>query len=427
MRRLALTFVLLATFAAPADAAEPWGEARSVDRGDDIGAVAAGIDERGYIVAAWTRRAGDRVALVGARRTPRRGFGRTFTLRAGTHTPSEPHVEFDGRRTALIGYRRWHDGAHRIELRALRPSGRRTTPQLIAGSGSSATLTSFADPAFGRPVFAWARRDPSGELRFARIDATGRVTRVITWDFEGSVTPASVAADPGGRVVVAFVRDGRVNVARRTADDQAIVAQPVSDASATAREPSLAVAPDGRAVIAWTEDGPGDSERVMAAERPAGRAAFGPPQQLAGGGLIYAPRVTASSRSDMYVMWIASNRGSTAGAVRGPLVMSRLEAAKPPVAQPVSAVAQDVEQFDAAADDRGGVTAAWVTDVADEPGGPLYARAITPAGVLGKAQRLSPDGERTGSFDLAVGERGDAFALWATRGGGRLRAARRPE
>jgi hypothetical protein len=93
----------------------------------------------------------------------------------------------------------------------------------------------------------------------------------------------------------------------------------------------------------------------------------------------------------------------------------------------VSPPDRSVETFAMAADGRGGVTLAWLSDKTAEPGGPLEVRAITAQGQFGRAQRLTAPGERAVTAALGVGTRGDAAAVWTTAGSKRVRVARRPD
>ena len=398
---------------AAAQAAEPWGDARTVD-GDAhgrVGSPAVGIGERGYVVAAWTRSRGGETGLVGARRTPTRGFRDTFTIEPRRDRMDGSAIELDGKRNAIVAYRRSFGGALRIGALTVRANGARTRRYLFAGEGDAGTPR-FADPPFARPLLAWTVGTQERDLEVAEANEDGTFDARVRFDLRRVGSDVAVAGEPRGRTVLSYVRTSpdatpRVVVARRIQGTVEFSVQNVSDGRWAPREPAIAVARNGRALVTWFE-----GTRFMGAERAAGSESFGAPRELAAGALR-GGRVIATSRGALLAAFRATD-GS-------------LQLIRPGGRSRLSRPGTRIEQFRLRAGGTGGATAAWIEDTADEPGGVVRAVAITSSGRIGKVQRLSGNGERAPELALATGERGDAMALWTTRGGERLRGARRPD
>jgi hypothetical protein len=437
MRAIALTAALAALLLAPAGAAAAgaWGPAETVSRAGGVPGRTRGmdrpraaIDARGTAVLAWTgpgRSA--REGAFGARRVSARGFGVPFGMRVQDRLVEMATVQASAAGDFPIAWRRFLVSNHRVESTTVRRSGARTGgPISLSGPGSSAYEPEFAAVAAGTlpaaPVLTWSRRE-TGRAQLARA-VGGRLLAGRNVRVPGAIG-ARYVQRPDGRLVAAAVPDENGSVVAVDADAADAFGTPVVVAAGPGpfREADIAVAPDGAVAVAWREYD-GATYRARVALRPAGAAAFGAPVTLSGAGeRALGPRVDITSDGTVRVAWLSGAPGDDrAKPTLGPLVLATVGGAT----QTVTPSGGGARSFDIGADGRGGQTLAWQRRQPGRGPGAIFARAVTPGGALGRAQRLTFGAERGVSLDLAVGPRGDAVAAWTNAAGTRLRAAYRP-
>ncbi len=427
MRGAAVFSLSLTMMLAPPSAlgAAPWGPAETVSRVP--GAAVAAIDRNGLAVLAWTAHS----AAYAARRTAHRGFGEPFALRRQRRPVDGAAVQFDSAGNALLGYRRFVGGNHRIETASLRPGGGRTTPTRLSGQGSSAFGPAFAAVPPGTfspgPVLTWWRGEP-GRVQLAtglggrlRVPATGRLPQ-------------------NAGVRYALGSDGVLLAATAVAGGVALLARPVGGAfrapvaltqgEGAFSDTDIAAGPGGVFAASWRRfDGQTyRAEAVLFSSAGVGSTlTLSGPEERA-----IAPRVVVTADREVRVAYLSAPPGGDDAAPAGGSL--RLATLGRPGAVTVTPPGVEVRGFITAADGRGGITLAWQRHERGPLGGAAFATAVTPAGRVGAPRRLAPPGERVYGLTLAVGPRGDALAAWSTTDprliraprGGVLRAVRRP-
>lgn len=421
---LAATAACLALLAAPAaaPAAKPWERAETVSRVP--GAPAAAIDAQGFTVLAWAGGSAGRRGAYGARRTQSRGFGEPFGLRTQRNWVDSAAVAFSASGDAIVAYRRFLAGNHRIESRTVRRSGSRTPPVSLSGPGSSAYDPAFTAVAAGGlapdPVLAWWRRE-ADRVQLARA-VNGRLFTSSN-DTVAGAQRAQYAQLAGGTVLAASATPTAVLIAARPPGGD--FGEPVTIASGSGpfRDAQLAVGPQDEVAVAWREYD-GDTYRLRVAVAPPD-GAFGPAETLSSADeRAVAPQVAITTDGAVRVAYRSTAPGNDSGPRPGRLKLATTGGQSP--AAVVTGGRQRALAYELRAGGRGEVTLAWQRA---EPGnlgsGAVFARAVTPSGRVGVRQLLTAPGEDGFSPTLAVGPRGDAVVAWVV-GQERLRAAYRP-
>lgn len=411
----------LALLTPVAHAARSWGEARPLQ----LEPFAVAIDERGFAIAVGERGGG----LVGARRTPRRGFGDTFAVASDRR--GEPAIAFTDR-TATIAFSR-ADGS--VSSRQVEAEGARTPPRVLwtEDDGRVPGELTLSGLSSG-PLLAWWIRLGDKYMAFSPTLQIARAEGMVlqparSYDFrQGS---AAVAVEPDGSALVASAVFGssyaggapedHLNVAQAADDGTLASPQTVTDRPARIGSFAVDVGQDGSAVVAWKRYTGDIGADVLASRRPAG-GTFGRAQVLSSHErAVEQLQVAVTDDGDPLVAWLAREEDDC-------YFCSRLLLAEPDGDEPVrlaSGRGERVQQFALAADGLGGATLAWATNPRTRADGLISARAITRTERLGRIQRLNAGDARPRSLALAAGARGDAVVAW-TREEGSALAARRP-
>jgi hypothetical protein len=438
MRLILTIFTVLLLVPASAVAASGWEAPQTIGTasgGAEFADTDVAVDDRGSAVAVWSATGPGRDAVYAARASSGARFGRATLVRGQRGNLDDARVAFDGDRNAVVAYRRFTGGNHRVASRTLTPGGRLLGEQLLSGGGASAFEPLFARTVGDAPIVSWRRSPPrADDLRaeLATAQEGGRFEQRVRYDFPDAPQAFVVAGGPADERVVATVRRvpdsarGEVVVGLPVEGSTTLDLRTVSGGRRTVREVALTVTRAGRIVVAWTEN-VGGRQAILVADRPRG-GTFGPPRQiLAPDRYIDQLTLVTTGEDTARAAWITAPARNAFRLRRGVVNTARLGVGGddgPP--RDVSTAGREVEAFTIAPDGRGGATVLWLSDVAAEPGGPLEARAITAQGRFGRVQRLTARAERAVAAALGVGAQGAAAAVWTVAGGERIRAARRP-
>ena len=280
-------------WSAPVDLSTPGRQAPS----DPVTAVSP----EGLAVVAWWRRdaapaPGRDVVQVRLRATRNAPFvGPTTLSRLADDIAARPGAAAAAGRIGLVG---WTERTHAVALRVLPRTGS-AVPVARLAEGAAVRLTDLdlgVAPS-GAAVAVWAR-DPFPVNGGSGGDRTVRIAVRApggAWSAAGDLSPAGgahpqVAVAPDGSGVVAWERDGALEVSLVTPQGAVTPPAVLSAPGTAARLPGVAVNAAGDAVVAWYQD-----DEVLTAERTAG-GAFGAPRAVSpAGGLPDATNLGAPS------------------------------------------------------------------------------------------------------------------------------------
>jgi hypothetical protein len=359
-----LLLALIALAIAPGGAAAAsWSAPQALTRTGDAFTPALSNGTNGGVAVAYTRMLGS-VQRVELRNGTLRG-----TLRAPVVLDSSSHavfgpavtINFDGR--AVVAWRRFLDGNHRIRATSVRRDGHVGPVRALSGGGESAYDPAFLPSADGQVYLAWPRRTFGQFAPFAN----GGFQPLTSASFGGVGNAPVAAVDSTGTIVVVWSEAGRVMTAEgRPGGAFSAPLQLAAEGS----EPQATVTPDGVVVAMWrTRSG------LVAASRPSG-AGFGAPVTVVDGATA-AARVIASSASEVMVAYVDGTRQ---------LRLQRLTPALVRVGAPFDLGAGDVTVGVAVARDGSAVFAAW----SERSTGAVRVRRLAPGGIFGPPRTIAP-------------------------------------
>jgi hypothetical protein len=333
--------------------------------------------------------------LLGAAAPASADWSAPFALSASV--AQLPHVAMDPSGVATVVWEADGGGSRLIQARRIAANGALGPVLDVSAAGERAFNARVAVDATGNATVAWERRDGLDWIVTARrITAGGtlQATQDLSPAGEAARSPR-VAVDPGERATVLWRAEGATDVVRARRIDAAGTLGPVLDLSAAGDVlgQELAVDPSGRAFAVW-------ARLVGAAHVVEGRAID------AAGGLggtltlsdpgddAFLPEIAVAPSGDRTVVW------ETAA---GPIRARRITAAG--LLGPLVDVSPDGLAPRLAVDASGGASVAWERDAAIE------LRRIAVDGTLGAVQPLSTAGESEAP-QVAVDGAGTARVVW---------------
>ena len=371
---LLTTCALLVRFVSSGQAARPWLAPVEISApGMLVAQSRIAVDEQGGAVAVWTRRAGDELVVQAATRPPGGDWLGPTDISATGQMLGDPQVGVAAGGDVVAVWERFARGRHFVYA-AHRPAG---------GTWQRPTRLS---------------------------DASRR-----------STTP-QVAVDPRGNAVCVWSRYvgtvSAVQAARRPA--RAAWRRPVDLARGSKQgveytQPHVALDGRGNAVAVWTRVAGRPAAAfareslVQAAVGPAGGRWRTATRLSATGGRASGARVAVSLRGDAVVVWSISPRTETFHGT----VQSTTRRAKGRWQAPVSLspAGEFATEPRVGVDESGDAIAIW--NRSDVRGATSLRSAARVAGGRWRpAVGVSLAGERAYGGELAVGARGDAFAVW---------------
>lgn len=423
---LAASIGALLTLAPAAKGAGAWGTVETVSRLP--GPASAAIDDRGYIVLAWSRGVEVTRRVYGARRTPTRGFGDPFGLHTAGEARTWRSVTFDSQRNAIVAWHRQADLGSRVEnrteSRTVRPNGARTDTTVVADIvGAEPHFAAVAPGTLAaHPVLGWGVLDrvDLARARDGRLTDAQREEVIDGDDYGFEEARFALTSD---ETVVAALYDGPLFVTERPPGGSFGPRQQISQSGQFAADPRLAIGPDGTIAAVW--EGPtAEGRSVFASARPPD-GQFSPPMRVS------APDerpldfdVVVTTDGIVRVAYLAARYDDIRPI--GPVRLATLAGER----ETLTPTGLDAADLRIAADGRGGTTVAWQRSGYGSPGqgNAIFARAITPSGRVGKRSKLTRTGEDGTDLELAVAPDGSALVAWTSGEGllgDRLRAVRR--
>lgn len=383
--------------------------------GTETDAPQVAVDDSGDAVATWRARDSDgsNLRIEATTISSADVLGPVHTLSSGGGFVFEPQVAIDADGDAIVFWYQQHDGdAYRVWARRISSSGVVGPPQALTPAVEQAIDVQVAidDAAVGTAVAAWVSNDGSpGRIRARSMLTTGelRPTRTLSAPGANAIGP-DVAVDADGDAIVAWSRAGRAQARRLSSADVLGPTQTLSVAGNPAFNPRIAVDDDGDAVaVWWRDDGTDEGTSFRAEARTISKTgALGTLRKLSGpGGDGLEPHVATYPGGDSIAVWLRDD-----GTTRR--VHTRAISAAG-VLGPVSTLSgAGVDAFSpsVAVGDSGDAIAVWERD--DLTLSRVQARTISTAGVHGPVQTLS-SGERDAfNIQVAAEPDADAIAIW---------------
>ena len=432
LRRALLAAVLLAVFAAPAQAAPSWLPPFTLTAEDlQEPHIAVAVAADGTTVATWSRSDGGNRVVEAARRAPGGSFGAPVKLSDPGNNATAPQVGIDAFGNATVAWDEALPAGVRVRVARLPASApsfeqpqtlfaaaNAAAPAIGVGTNGTAVVV-FQEGPLGSAVLKAAIREGAGGL-FANAqtisDPSGNFYAT------NGTASADVAVAPNGSAVVAWATfvnaDGRYLVQTNTRAPNDVFASTGQTRSSTAagasgEHPSLAMDAAGNATVAWTDipDTAAPDREVRFSTRPAG-GGFAPAVAASGPAAIAEnPDLAATGNGTIIGMWLSGSGSSrqVETAIRAPGASSfgshqLLLPASGPGLEPQLAV-----------NPAGDALVIWPqTDL-----GGLAAARRTPGGTFGEAQEVVGDSaEPPGTAfqftnpTLALDDEGNATAFW---------------
>lgn len=429
------TLTLASALAAPApvSAASPWSPAQTVERAGS-GRIAlsdqpGATDARGTRWVAWVHARGRAPSVrVAIRRAGARTWSAPITVRTDTRRSIDPPVvALDARGRAVLAWRHWMAGAHRLESRTVTARGELGPLRVLTGPRSSAFSPRFHRAHDDTLLLAWRRGSAAPSWQVARDTGAGlgRPSGLLPIPaYEASFT---TTADGGA--VAAWSTIGRpfsrVRAARIAADGTLGPVLDVSQEARTARDPVLVRTTTGAATVVFTQSD-GSTFRLRAATLAPAAPVFDPAVSLTGAdvGAIdpAAVHLTAGETDVVVLTRPAGLVRAGAGAVR----LVRLDPAGRPVGtvRRLTGAGEEAVRPVVTRDGARGAIAGWEQVVG--PGHhAAWVRALSPGGLGGPPRRLSSPGERVVGLTVTGGPTLQGLAAWTTTTGSAMRVASR--
>lgn len=414
--------VLLTLGAAPALAAPRWLAPVPVSsEGVDAGSSSLAVGRAGHAVLAWTEGGGPaRTLRARLRAAGAPDWGPALDLSSpGAVVLGEVVVDAVG--NAVILFSEFSGMAGTLRVARIAPGAGTADVQDVSDGAAFVFSPSLAVDGRGGLVVAWRQNDgPSGSRALIRARTPEGVWSPIAAASDPAQAPSEVdvAADADGDAVVIFTNGPQraltLLAVRRSADGTLSASRELS-AAGDVGSASVAVDPAGNAVAAWVSM-EGSTPRVRAATQAVG-ADWTPPEAL--GPAVPAPfdQVTATALVEpdgtASVVWYA---GPTAGVLArarplggawGP--ETRLSPTDVEVSGP-----QAPRVPLAASGPGGGVIATWTRAAGAAPG--IVQAALRPAGAAAfePALDISRPGLAAVAPVAAVAPAGEAVAAWTS-------------
>jgi hypothetical protein len=358
--RTVLLALLALALAPTGAAAATWSAPQALTRAGDAFSPALANGTNGGVAVAYTRQLG------ATTRAELRNGTLSGTLRAPVVLDSSRHaifspavtINFDGR--AVVAWRRYLDGNHRVRATSVRRDGHVGPVVALSGGGQSAYDPKFLPSADGQVYLSWPRRTFGQFVPFAN----GSFQPFTSSPFAAIGNEPVAAVDPTGTIVLAWSGAGVMTA-------QARPGGPFSTRSdaVVAEHPQMAVTPDGTVVVAFTQVG-----QIGAATRPPG-GDFGTPVGLVDETI--ASRIIGSPGGEVLLAYVDKSRH---------LWLQRLTPALALVGAPIALGAGDETSGVALARDGSAVFASWTVRAT----GAVRVRRIAPGGIVGAPRTIAP-------------------------------------
>jgi hypothetical protein len=361
--RTVLLAVVALALAPSAASAASWSAPQALTRSGDASQPALANGTNGGVAVAYLRQLGS------ATRTELRNGTLSGTLRApvvldsSTHAVFDPAVaiNFDGR--AVVAWRRYFDGNHRVRATSVRRDGHVGTIKQLSGGGESAYEPVFPQSADGQVYLMWPRRTFGQFVPFA-----GGVFQPFTSSGGGAIGNEPVAAvDATGAIVLVWESGGAIMTA--TGRPGGSFSAPTVLATA-GRDPQATVLRDGTVVAAWKSD-----FGVVAAARPSG-GSFAAPITVVDGTTI-AARVITSAAGEVMLSYVDSARHAW---------LQRLTPALARVGSPFDLAPGQQTMDVALARDPSAVFVSW----SERDSGAIHVRRLAAGGIFGTIRTIAP-------------------------------------
>jgi len=415
--------LLLGVFARSAAAAPAWLAPVTVSAaGQHASVPQIALDGGGNAVAVWCRYDGTHTIVQSAFRPAGGAWQAPVALSAAGRDALDPQVAFDAAGDAFAVWTR-SDGTNQIAQAAVRPAGGTwQAPVSLSGAGQDAAYPQIGADGTGDAVAVWTRAGFGEESRVqaAARPAGGPWQAPVSLSAAGQdAYDAQVAIDPHGAAVAVWDRsdgtDQIVQVASRAAGGAWQPPLSLSASGQNAIYPQVAVDGQGTAAVVWQRFD-GVNSIVQAAVRPAGGSWPSSPVDVSlADGSAEAPQVALDAAGNAVAVW---QRFGASGSV--------VQAASRPVGGgwqapvPLSRTGHDAEAPQVAIGDHGDAVAVW--DRADGARTIVQA-AVRPAGGgwSSTPDDLSDAGQSATGAQVAVDGQGDAVATWLRGDGIHLR------
>ena len=353
---------LLALAMAPAGAvAASWSAPQALTRAGDVFSPALANGTNGGVAVAYGRQLGGTTrvelrngTLGGALRAP-------VVLDSSTHAIFDPAVaiNFDGR--AVVAWRRYFEGNHRVRATSVRRDGHVGPVRHLSGGGESAYAPAFLPSADGQTYLGWPRRTFGQFVPFAN----GSFQPFSSSPFAGIGNEPAAAVDATGTIVLAWSGAGVMTAHARPGG----AFSTPSDAVA-AEHPQMAVTPDGTVVVAYSAFG-----QIGASARSSG-GELGTPVGVVDDTTI-AWRIIGSPGGEVLVAYVDESHH---------LWLQRLTPALARVGAPIDLGGSDDTRDVALARDGSAVFASWTAHTT----GAIRVRRIAPGGIVGPVRTIAP-------------------------------------
>ena len=253
------------------------------------------VSPDGHAAAAWTGRAGSRMVIQIARRSPGdASWGPASGISRNGQNAVEPAVVVDPAGTAAVVWRRYDSRVYRVQFTLCPLGAGCLAPRSLSQAGRSAVNPRIGVDGAGNVHVLWRRFDGVRyRVQAVARDATGVFTPVATISALASTVP-QLAVSANGEAVAAWRTYGRGERIQASARlpatgqwaDPTDLSRPGRNVRYTA--PRIAVDPTGNTVVLWERPRIGD-DRLESAVRAPGAGVFAPAEPVAGGGEIVDP------------------------------------------------------------------------------------------------------------------------------------------
>ena len=347
-----------------------WGGVRVSAEGVEGSTPAVAIDDQGNVVTVWRQNTGPHPRIYAATRHAGGSFGAPVAVSAEGEEATEPTVAVDAAGETTVVWLSNDGTSEVVQAATAALGGTYSSPATLSGDGVNASDPHVTVDQSGDTVVAWTRE---GDLNVATRQA-GRSFPApypggdgeVLGELASSSTPHIVVDEAGEALAVWKAPSGSVRAMRRPAGVPAF--GPGETLAVTTGLPSAAMNESGEAVVAW----PSGLGVEVTTATPG--AAFGAPTpiELLSGFVPAAAQVAIGARGNVAVEWEATTTE------KGGWWSRRAGSSRPPggsFAEPTSLGTGDTPvegSLAVASDSAGDMIGVWTSSLLDDMESMLY-------------------------------------------------------